>query len=131
MLSLVLYLCVESPDLEDASGNNAAPGIPPPVKTKQGPRRFPAQQTTVWKAGYRTGEFLRRSKQSSRESQGGTHAAPTPHVRRAHWHIYWAGPRKDPSKRYRVLRWIPPTPVGFRWEDGVPIPTVKRVRGEG
>lgn len=30
------------------------------------------------------------------------------HVRCAHWHRYWVGPRDDPSARKLIVKWIPP-----------------------
>lgn len=30
------------------------------------------------------------------------------HIRRAHWHRYWVGPRDDPSARKLIVKWIPP-----------------------
>lgn len=129
VVSLVLYLCSERPDLETQGGSPARPARPKPVKTKKGYRYFPAKKATIWQAGYRLGEFLRESKGGRQPDQGGTHASPSPHVRRAHWHTYWTGPKKVPEKRKPVLKWIPPIPVGFEWEKGDEIITVvKRVK---
>lgn len=35
-----------------------------------------------------------------------------PHVRAAHYHHYWTGPRADPAARQLVVHWIAPTFVG-------------------
>jgi hypothetical protein len=60
------------------------------------------------------------------EDRGGTHASPRPHVRRAHWHTYWTGPRKDPQKRKPVLKWLSPILVNV--EDGADMPvTIRKV----
>lgn len=36
-----------------------------------------------------------------------------PHVRRAHWHLYWVGEgaRKNPEKARPLLKWVPATLV--------------------
>jgi hypothetical protein len=54
----------------------------------------------------------------AREKREREPSAPTgrrvaPHVRRAHWHLYWVGEgsRKDPSRAKPVLRWVPATLV--------------------
>jgi hypothetical protein len=44
---------------------------------------------------------------------GGSGVAP--HVRRAHWHVYWTGPRD--GERVAKVRWLSPILVGF---DGIP-----------
>lgn len=38
--------------------------------------------------------------------------SPRPHIRRAHLHTYWQGPRGDPKKRIKSVRWMPPITVG-------------------
>ena len=60
--------------------------------------------------GYRIGSELRayrRAESESREHQGGT---VRPHMRRAHWHHYWTGPRRGDRKL--ILKWLAPTMVG-------------------
>ena len=60
--------------------------------------------------GYRIGSELRayrRCESETREHQGGT---VRPHMRRAHWHHYWTGPRKGDRKL--ILKWLAPTMVG-------------------
>lgn len=67
-------------------------------------------QATWHEVGYRIGAELRayeRSMMERKEHQGGT---KRPHMRRAHWHHYWTGPRD--GERKLVLKWIAPTMVG-------------------
>ena len=49
-----------------------------------------------------------------------------PHLRRAHWHLYWTGEgsRHDPARAIPVLRWLPPIPVKL---DEAPEPIVRPV----
>jgi len=106
-LSLALYLCQEAPDLGGLSPRPPAPL----VKVKGGEKRvFPPDSPLVLPTGWRWGKALRLA----RERREKLPFAPTgkrvvPHVRRAHWHLYWTGEgsRKDPAKARPVLRWVP------------------------
>jgi hypothetical protein len=118
-LSVTLYLCAESPDIVDLHGRKLKPANPLPEKTKSGQRIFPAGNNTAWQVGYRIGAALRRvyaPDASSEVEAAGTpdekqkHASPRPHIRRAHWHAYWTGPRQ--GQRQTILKWLPPVPIG-------------------
>lgn len=43
------------------------------------------------------------------------HASPRPHIRRAHWHNFWTGP-KDGDRKL-VLKWLAPSFVGTNTDD--------------
>ncbi len=126
-LSLVLYLCSARADVQDDLGNGSE--RPKPVKTKKGLKLFPPKKPRIFETGYRLGDFIRRQRVQS-DPGGGAHASPTPHVRAAHWHTFWTGPRSEPEKRKQVVKWLPPIPVGFKWKDVEEeiMPTVKKVR---
>ena len=118
-LSVLLYLCADTPDITDLHGRKEKPANPLPEKTKSGQRIFPAGNNTAWQVGYRIGAALRRvyaPNASSEAETAGTpdekqkHAAPRPHIRRAHWHAYWTGPRQ--GQRKIILKWLPPVPIG-------------------
>lgn len=102
LLPPVLYLCSDEPDL---SGEEAGlrPGNPQMTKTKQGPKLFAPPRPRVWKVGQTIGDTLRQQGHSS-EFQG-----RRAHVRRAHWHGYWVGPR-DGERTFKY-HWIPPVMV--------------------
>lgn len=55
-------------------------------------------------------------------------AAPSAHIRRAHWHRYWVG-SKNCEDRHLEQRWIPPIPVG-RGEPTPKIVKFKRSKDE-
>ena len=86
----------------------------------------PSREPSVWDVGYRVAELLRQGGGSQRAGALGSHASPTPHMRRAHWHTYLVGKgsRKDPSTARRELRWVHPTLVGA----GDRVPVVRHIR---
>lgn len=119
-VSLVLYICSLNAEMRDACGSSRSPGRPRPTKTRSGPRWFPAEQPTVWETGWRTGAALQKAREARQatEPQGGTHASPLPHIRKAHWHSFWTGPRNEPERQRIVVKWLPPIPVNV--EDDLP-----------
>lgn len=125
IVSLVLYICSEASDL---SPDGRRPVRPRPVQTKRGPRYFPADKPAIWEVGVRIGAALRRaySEQAHGAGQGGPHARPRAHIRRAHWHTYRTGPRKRDgieiplAERGALLRWLPPIPVNMDALESLP-----------
>lgn len=97
------------------------------IRDTKGVRQWPSRASitpnhpTIWEVGWKQGELFRRAFRS--ESQGGEHSSPRPHVRRAHWHHFWEGPKG--GDRRLIVHWIPPTIVGA----GNLIPTVHEVDG--
>jgi hypothetical protein len=111
LLNATLFLCQEEPDLSDT------PRQRPPARAKlkllQTPRTLRVIQT-----GWRWGAALRQY-QAQQAVRAGTEGPPTgrsvqPHVRRAHWHLFWTGEgsRKDPSKAVPRIKWVGATLVG-------------------
>lgn len=121
VLSLLLYICAEEPDID------GRPERPRPKRTKDGWRLFPAKRERIWSVGERIGAALRDSYQRTELGQTEIdpetgRARPRAHIRRAHWHSYRVGP----GRNERVLRWIAPTVVAA---DGNELPvTVRPVR---
>ncbi|HWQ32299.1 MAG TPA: hypothetical protein VNQ79_05405 [Blastocatellia bacterium] len=113
-------------EIADARTHLKSPARPQPVKTRHGLRYFAASQPTVWEAGWRTGAALRRAQSEAAEAQGGAagdqHASPRPHIRRAHWHTFLAGP----GRRERLVKWLPPIAVNVTDDESF-IPTVRPV----
>lgn len=81
----------------------------------------------VWDVGVRISNVIRRYKnensgyQRNENAEPGFHASPHPHVRAAHWHTYWTGPRdaKFPERK-PIVKWIPPIPIGMDWKHELP-----------
>ena len=103
LLSLVLYLCSDEPDY----GPTQRPTRPRPKRTKAGWRLFPASGPRIWIIGEDTG---RRIRVSTQKNSATTDRTVRPHLRRAHWHGFWTGPR-DGQRRFRY-KWLSPIFVG-------------------
>lgn len=105
MLSLLLYLCSEQPDIE-----NWAPKQPT-FKYMGNKRRWLASKVVQqWDVGLRLGAALKdaRDRVERLEVHSEVGNSVRPHVRRAHWHSFWVGKRGEQSIS---LRWLPPIPV--------------------
>jgi hypothetical protein len=110
LVSVLLYLCTTTDSLTSAEG--AVPSRPSPKPARRGepPRFLPPVRPSIYEAGARLGAALREAR-AAVEGQGvssGGGRTPVGHVRRAHWHAYWVGPRGDAELRRREVRWLPP-----------------------
>ena len=108
----VAYLCSANADIYKAYEPQ------PRLKRNNAKRRSAA---TWHEVGYRIGSELRAYEKAGwgrAPHQGGT---VRPHMRRAHWHHYWIGPRD--GERRIVLKWLAPTMVGA----GIDAATVHKV----
>jgi len=116
LLSLLLYICSDDADY----AGDARPVRPKPKKTNKGMRLVAPDAPVLWDVGVRIGAALRGATRAAEsEPEGGTHASPRPHVRRAHWHTYLTGK----GRTTRALRWVSPMLVG----SGGTVPTVRKV----
>lgn len=116
LIALLLYLCSENAEMGDGTQR---PANPMPKKTRHGLKLFAPDKTRIWDVGLRIGAALRRGRSDAPPLGNGTHASPRPHIRRAHWHGYWTGP-KDGERRF-ILKWIPPTLINATTDE---LPTV-------
>jgi hypothetical protein len=111
--NLLLYISVYMADirLENNSQSISFPSF------KKGFGLSPAKRLKVWHVGRKIGSLIREY--NLQQKQKGSHASPSPHIRRAHWHTYLTGPKKNIpiDQRKRLLKWIPPIPVAM-WERG-------------
>ena len=115
-LSMLLWLCSESPDVADGW----IPSKPAGVKVKKAVRHFAANTVNAWEVGVRTGAVLRMAAENvvkNGASQGGTHASPRVHVRRAHWHTYRTGKKGSEL----VVKWISPIIVNGGGRQALPV----------
>lgn len=113
LLQLVLYLCAENADMPQIQH--------PQTRVRMSGQVDVPRETRYWTVGERVGAGIRKYRnQEAQEHQGGTHASPRAHIRRAHWHSFWTGPRD--GQRKLILRWLPPIPVGV--DDDGELPAV-------
>lgn len=100
LLSLVLYLCSEDTDLTRRSVPVANPS-----------QRAMGEQAVVMSAGFRLGAaLLTAAANYARNGGEASGARVTPHLRRAHWHHFWAGSQSR-EDRHRRLHWVSPIRV--------------------
>lgn len=124
-LSVLLYLCSEEPDL----GGKEPPKYAEPKRIKGGYKWIPKQKPEIWDVGVRLGAAIRHyraSKSRSPEDTEPTGRTVRPHIRRAHWHGYWTGPRKEPAQQRYIHKWIPPIPVNVTADADGELPAVVR-----
>lgn len=107
-INIIVYLCAENAEYTQGS---ALPSRPQPKKTKRGIRFFPADKPRIWHVGKQLGERLR-----AEFKRVGGNKGRRPHIRRAHWHGYWTGP-KAAEQRDFIVKWIPPVFVGGNVDD--------------
>ncbi|MCC6742391.1 MAG: hypothetical protein IT175_00890 [Acidobacteria bacterium] len=110
LVSVVLYLCSEAAEIATRKDPKREPaGFRDSVRTPNSP--------TIWETAVRLGNALRTARTAAAASRDGSHASPRPHIRRAHWHHFWTGP-KDGDRKL-VLRWMHPVLVAG--DDIVPV----------
>ena len=109
MISMLLYLCTDKPDIIDRREPEWKPGFPKPKKVKGGLLRyFPAEKERIYDVGLNLGQQLRAAEDQLPSAPTGRHVRS--HLRRGHWHGYWSGPRKPgkPGQRKFELKWLSP-----------------------
>ena len=113
-ISMLLYLCSTSPDTD-----RPLPKNPKPKKTRRrGWRVFPAQAPQRIHVGVRIGATIRGTNTGQHDQDstdgdshhGGRRKSPIPHVRSAHWHLYWKTGARD-GDRTPVIHWVAPVLV--------------------
>lgn len=109
LLILASYLCSVDPDIRN------------PKEPRNKPNRHVKNTGSVrqWEVGYRFGATFRKqlaeAEQANTRHNGDDRNRPRVHVRRAHWHSYWTGPKGTEQKR--VVKWLPPVIVNGTSDD--------------
>lgn len=112
LLSLVLYLCTDAPEIDDSCHPGNSPHRPQPKRVKGGWKLFPPLAPRVWSVGRETAVRLREAAQNSAGTQDAAGRTVRAHLRRGHWHGYWTGPKKSDTPQKLCLRWLHPFIVG-------------------
>jgi hypothetical protein len=116
LISLLLYLCSDEPEVDDLRCPGAQAERPRPKRVKGGWKLFPPPAPRIWTVGQHTGEMIGRDRALSPPVEPGEkeRVGPRPHLRRAHWHGFWTGPR-DGERRFKY-RWLSPIIVSGKEE---------------
>lgn len=93
LISLLLYLCTEQPEIIDRKEPEWHPAFPRPKTIKGELRYFPATKQHVFEVGESLGQELRQQREQLPSAPTGRHVRS--HFRRGHWQGYWYGPRKN------------------------------------
>jgi len=122
-LQLVLYLCAENADIPVKPTH-------PNTRVRMSGQVDVPKEPRLWTVGERIGASIHKYRNEERQrisntETSGTHASPRPHIRRAHWHHFWTGPKT--GKQNIVLRWLSPIPVGYNEEQEMPI-VIRKVK---
>lgn len=113
VLTLTFYLCSEEPDL-----TGVVRGDPQEGKARhQGSRWYVPERSTTLQVGMRYAGAVRmwpqHLGQRAASDTSGLGTPRMPHVRRAHYHLYWSGPgRQEPR-----VRWLQPTLVNMKGQE--------------
>lgn len=126
LASLLLYLVSEKADISH-EGEQAEMRNRVVLNDRRGIRNFQAPQIRAWEVGYRIGAQIRAFDEKAKDSGEGTGTGTSmrPHVRKAHWHSFWTGPR-DTNDRKKRVKWLPPIPVNVSGSDDL-VPTAHKV----
>jgi hypothetical protein len=103
LLSMLLYICSDKPEIDNFREPGTAPSRVALKKVKNGFRFFVPSGPRIWIVGEKTGEAIRKYATSGEYGK-----SKRPHLRRAHWHGYWHGKR---DRREFRLAWLSPIPV--------------------
>lgn len=124
-LNSIVYLCSQGADISRRHHPEQRPERAVPKHTKAGYRFVTPGGPSWWEVGYRVGRALRTASEALAvdDSSGSDRRGPAPHLRRAHWHLYWTGA----GRRTPEVRWLHPILVGQRDDHELP-PTVRRVQ---
>jgi hypothetical protein len=125
--ALLLYLVSDRADISP-EGDSTEIRNRIVANERRGIHNFQASKVTPWEVGFRIGAEIRSFEERNQNPAEfpGTGCPMRPHVRRAHWHSFWTGPRDKPEERRKRIRWLPPTPVNVTSTDDL-VPTMHKV----
>ena len=117
LVNAMAYLCSANADVEEVYS-------PSPSLSAETVRRKHLSTATWREVGYHIGAEIR--KHARYESTGGGDGRKVrPHMRRAHWHHFWRGPKN--GNRELFIKWLPPIVVNADGGEDVEA-TVHKVR---
>lgn len=114
IIAILMYLASPDPDIE---------GVTPEKYRRTEERRGTGTLPDTYRAGWHVGAALRRAQEADREEYEATGRRVRPHLRKAHWHLYWTGTDRSVPR----MRWV--APVAVNKDLGDPVKTVRPVSG--
>lgn len=117
-LPLILYLCAENAEIAQPISVVGKPKETRIVE-KANPRDERLGEVSFYPVGEQFGIRVREYKkrytaQHSKSEPTGRTVAP--HVRRGHYHHYWAGSKKEKTRKL-ILRWVSPMFIGMKSDE--------------
>ncbi|MDO6643818.1 MULTISPECIES: AcrVA2 family anti-CRISPR protein [Acinetobacter] len=106
-LQIILYICQDEPDISE-NGNEILDlnFNPKPQRIKGKNKLFEAKKIRYFDVGEKDGRSIKEALNVYHNS-GKTQA---PHIRRAHWHGFWKGSRKNNAQEF-FYKWVAPVIV--------------------
>lgn len=117
LINILLWFSLSKPDYQPLMPENhqEKTGI---QMVKRTPRLFEAQKYKPFIAGSETAKIIKQAKENLNNfSQKSSKIQRRPHLRRAHYHLYWYG-AKGSYEKYE-FKWIPITLVGGTLKDNI------------
>lgn len=114
LLSVLLYICSDEPEIDSERQPGTYPARPKPVNTKNGFRMFPANGVHYWTVGEKTGRTPAEAQMYNQSETTATRRHPRAHLRRGYWHGFWSGKRDETDARKFSYRCLPPQIIGGR-----------------
>lgn len=106
-LQIILYICQDEPDISENGTEILDLNFnPTPQRIKGKDKLFEAKKIRYFDVGAKDGRSIKEAL-NIYHSSGKTQA---PHIRRAHWHGYWKGSRKN-NEQVFFYKWIAPVIV--------------------
>lgn len=107
ILSLLLWLCAEEPDITNIQGEPVTGEqlrLPRYAINKKTKRFIPPNNPTVFQLGKRLGSEIRQFEDKKASGDSRISSRKRPHIRKGHWHGYWKGTGQD--KKF-TIKWLP------------------------
>ena len=107
LLSLLLWLCAEEPDISNINGEPVTPEqmrLPKYSRNKKTGVFVPPSHPTIYEIGKRLGGEVRQFNKEHGHSDSRASSRKRPHIRRGHWHGVWKGVGQD--KQFSIY-WQP------------------------
>lgn len=128
-IQLVMYICAENKQITEDTVQRKIYRKPKSEEyIKDKPR-----EVQKWDLGLDMAAKVRKLRGTSKRyiygdssRSSGTGTAKAPHIRKAHWHHYWAG-KHGSEERKLILKWLPPTFVNVDNEEELEQVTINKV----